>query len=113
MSIYGSPTEPQNAASKKYVDARDKLQVLKAGDTMTGDLQLCIGSEPVRQLGRADLSAGRRFTLTLGNFQKQLQFAVTPPPQPQTPVTVHTSAGFLLMMDDRPVCQLGDPGDTN
>ena len=113
MSIYGSPTEPQNAATKNYVDPRDKLQVLKAGDTMTGDLQLGIGSDPVRQLGCADLSAGTRFTLTLGNFQNQLQFAVTPPPQSQTPVTMHTSAGLRLMMDDRPVCQLGDPGDTN
>lgn len=38
VTILQNPTEPQNAATKSYVDTQDDLRVLKAGDTMSGDL---------------------------------------------------------------------------
>ena len=36
----GDPTGPQDAATKNYVDAQGEQHVLKAGDTMTGDLAM-------------------------------------------------------------------------
>ena len=118
MSIFGcrgtnGVTDSQNAATKNYVDTQDNLRVLKAGDTMSGDLRMSIGSDTVRLLGCVDLSEGKGFSLPLGNFQNQLQFAVIPPPQTQTPVTMHTTHGFLVMKNNEPVCQLGDPGPDN
>ncbi len=107
------PTDPQNAATKNYVDTRDDLRVLKAGDTMSGDLRMSIGSDTVRLLGCDDLTAGRGFSLPLGNLQNQLQFAVIPPPQNQTPVTMQTTHGFLVQINNELVCQLGDPGPDN
>lgn len=76
---------------------------------MSGDLQMSIGSDTVRLFRYVYLSAGQGFTLPLGNFQNQLQFTVISPPQPQTSVTLHTSHGFLVLMDNQLVCQLGDP----
>ena len=81
------PTGPHYLTNKQYVDAQDDLRVLKAGDTMTGDLRLNVGSDTVRLLGCTDLAAGKGFSLALGNIQNQLQFAVIPVCQPQTPVT--------------------------
>jgi len=81
------PTGPHYLTNKQYVDAQDALRVLKAGDTMTGDLRLNVGSDTVRLLGCTDLAAGKGFSLALGNIQNQLQFAVIPVCQPQTPVT--------------------------
>ncbi len=45
-----NPTEPQNTATKNYVDNQDNLRVLKTGDTITGNLQMGIGSDTVTLL---------------------------------------------------------------
>lgn len=120
MSIYGPSSgrgdeqeDLSSFAKTSYVDLHDNLHVLKAGDTVSGDLRLCVGSDTVRLLGCVDLSEGKGFSLPLGNFQNQLQFAVIAPPQTQTPATLHTSHGFLVLMNNQPVCQLGDPGPDN
>ena len=34
----GDPTDPQDVATKAYVDTQDRQHILKAGDTMTGEL---------------------------------------------------------------------------
>ena len=36
----GDPTDPQNVATKNYVDTQGEQHVLKAGDTMTGELAM-------------------------------------------------------------------------
>ncbi|KAK3768670.1 hypothetical protein RRG08_065964 [Elysia crispata] len=89
------------------------LRVLKAGDTMSGDLRMSIGSDTVRSLGCDGLTVGRGFSLPLGNLQNQLQFAVVAPPQNQTPVTMQTTDGFLVQINNELVCQLGDTGPDN
>ena len=76
------------------------LRVLKAGDTMSGDLRMSIGSDTVRSLGCDGLTVGRGFSLPLGNLQNQLQFAVVAPPQNQTPVTMQTTDGFLVQINN-------------
>lgn len=101
------PTGPNYLTNKQYVDAQDALRVLKAGDTMTGDLHLSVGSNTVRLLGCTDLTDGKGFLLALGNIQNQLQFAIVPPGQTQTPVTLETTHGFLVRAAGENVCQLG------
>lgn len=118
----GSPEYDDDAATKAaviaavsaavpsttYVDGQDALRVLKSGDTMSGDLRLNVDADTVRLLGCTDLSAGKGFSLALGNIQNQLQFAVIAPPQTQTPVTLETTHGFLVRSDGQDVCQLGN-----
>ena len=36
----GTPTNPQHAVNKQYVDSKDSAQVSKRGDTMIGDLNM-------------------------------------------------------------------------
>ena len=80
---------------------------------MSGDLRMSIGYDTNRLLGCVDLTAGRGFSLPLGNLQNQLQFAVVTPPQTQTPITMQTTDGFLVQINNELVCQLGVPGPDN
>lgn len=114
----GEPDDDDDAATKAYasavgastvyVDGQDALRVLKVGDTMSGDLRLNVDTDTVRLLGCTDLSAGKGFSLALGNIHNQLQFAVIAPPQTQTPVTMETTHGFLVRSAGQDVCQLGN-----
>jgi hypothetical protein len=72
----GEPEENDDAATKgyvtatggvstAYVDAEDAKRVLKAGDTMTGDL-LFTGATASRNLGCTDLGTSRAFTFYVG-----------------------------------------------
>ena len=116
----GEPDDDDDAATKAYasavdastvyVDGQDALRVLKVGDTMSGDLRLNVDTDTVRLLGCTDLSAGKGFSLALGNIHNQLQFAVIAPPQAQTPVTMETTHGFLVRSAGQDVCQLGNTG---
>jgi hypothetical protein len=54
-------------ASTTYVDAQDAKRVLRAGDTMTGDL-LFTGATANRNLGCIDLGTGRAFTFYVGSL---------------------------------------------
>src|SRR6218665_2232658 len=118
----GSPEEDDDAvtkgfvstaggASTTYVDSKVALRVLKAGDTMTGDLRLNVGTDPLRLLGCTDLTSGKGFSIALGNVQNQLQFAVIPVGQTQTPVTMETTHGFLVRAAGQDVCQIDNTDD--
>src|SRR6218665_2163430 len=120
----GSPEEDDDAvtkgfvstaggASTTYVDSKVALRVLKAGDTMTGDLRLNVGTDPLRLLGCTDLASGKGFSIALGNLQNQLQFAVIPVGQTHTPVTMETTHGFMGRGAGQDVCQLGAAGHKN
>lgn len=96
--ISGEATLNQSGADK----------VSKSGDTMTGDLLLSIGTDTIRQLGCTDITTGKGFSLVLGNVRNQLQFAVIPAEQTQTPVTLETTHGFLVRAAGHNVCWLGN-----
>jgi len=102
------PAGPLYLTNKQYVDDQDALRVLKAGDTMTGDLRLNVGTDAVRLVGCTDLSSGKGFSLALGNIQNQPQFAVVAPPQTQIPVTMEPTREFLVRSAGQDVCQLGN-----
>lgn len=110
MSIYGPDVWHPTAqglseyAKVTYVNTQDSLRVLKAGDTMTGDLRLNVGADAVRLLGCTNLTSSKGFTLALGNLQNQLHFAVIPAEQTQTPLTLETSDGFLVRAAGQDVC---------
>ena len=101
------PAGPHYLTNKQYVDTQDNLRVLKAGDTMTGDLRFSIGSDNVRLLGCTDLTAGKGFSLVLGNFLNQLRFSVVSAGQTQTPVIMETTHGFIVQAAGEDVCQFG------
>ena len=104
------PTDNKDAANKEYVDSNAGTnKVSKSGDTMTGHLLMSgpIGSEKVRVLGCTDLTPGKGFSLTLGNFQNQLQFERTIHEHEQTPVTLETTHGFLVQENNVDICQMG------
>ena len=98
----------RGGVSTAYVDQRDAMRVLKAGDIMSGDLRLNVGTDTVRLLGCTDLSAGKGFSFALGNIQNLLQFGVIAPPRTQIPVTMETTHGFLVCSAGQDVCQLGN-----
>jgi len=94
-----SPVNSQDVATKKYVDDSKDLSV--------GDLRLNVGEDTVRLLGCTDLTPGKGFILSLGELQNQIQYCVVTPSKLQTPITMHTTAGFLINANNDPVCQLG------
>ena len=60
------PLSNQDVATKNYVDAN---AFTTAGGIVSGDIKLSVGSDLVRSLGCNDLSAGKKFTLLLGQTQ--------------------------------------------
>ena len=55
-----------DVAIKNYVDTND---FTTAGGVVSGDIKLNVGSDFVTSLGCNDLSAGKKFTLLLGQTQ--------------------------------------------
>ena len=72
-----------------------------------GDLLLPVGSDTVRELGCVDLTEGKGFSLSLGNRENRLRFAVVEPSKPQLPITMETSHGFTVKANGENVIQLG------
>jgi hypothetical protein len=106
-SIVGvaDPTNNQDAATKKYSDNQDALKVSKAGDTMTGNLSLNVGTDLLRTLGCSDLSGSKGFAVLLGSAQNQIQC------QLNQPITVQTTDGFLCRSGGLDVARFGkNPG---
>ena len=60
------PLSNQNVATKNYVDEN---AFTTAGGVVSGDIKLSVGSDLVMSLGCNDLSAGKKFTLLLGQIQ--------------------------------------------
>src|SRR6218665_1288748 len=55
------PANDKHLTNKKYVDDRDALKVSKAGDIMTGNLLLRVGSSHTIVLGCRDLNGNKTF----------------------------------------------------
>jgi len=106
LSNVGDPSSDKDVATKAYVDSRSVAdKVSKSGDTMTGNLEMNVGSDTARLLGCLDLTEGKSFSVALGNSENQLQFDVKAPSEAQTPVTMETSHGFLVKTDGVGVIQ--------
>src|SRR6218665_2879625 len=67
------PANDKHLTNKKYVDDRDALKVSKAGDIMTGNLMLRIGSSHTILLGCRDLNGNKTFIIHLGNQLNKIQ----------------------------------------
>ena len=57
----------------------------------------------VRSLGCNDLSAGKKFTLLLGSDENMLSYSI-PKPFVLTPIQLQTNAGFVILIDQHPIC---------
>ena len=110
------PTNAQDGATKNYVDTHSDAarktyvgddKVSKSCDNMHGDLLLSSGSARNRLLGCNDLEVGQGFTLALGNNQNLIQYYITPPPENKKPLTMETTAGFLVRINGSDICQFG------
>jgi hypothetical protein len=99
-----APVDSKDAANKYYVDLNDRLRVKKAGDMMTGDLLLSVGTAQIRQLGCNDLGSGKTFALLLGNKDNSLQYDIKTDLKAQTPVTLHTTNGFAVKLNEDDLC---------
>lgn len=102
-SIIGvaDPINAQDAATKNYTDNANSLKVAKAGDTMTGNLSLNVGTDLLRTLGCSDLSASKGFSVLLGSVMNQIQC------QLNQPITLQTTDGFLCRSAGNDVIRFG------
>jgi hypothetical protein len=98
------PTNSKDVATKSYVDLNDATKVARAGDTMTGDLLLAVGSSRIRSLGCSDLNNNSGFNIILGNIMNQIQC------QLNTPITIETTNGLLIKHGGREVIRFGRSG---
>jgi hypothetical protein len=114
----GEPEDKDDAATKEYVtatggasttyvDAQDAKRVLRAGDTMTGDL-LFTGATANRNLGCIDLGTGRAFTFYVGLPNNAITLANTGAP----PVEVYSMNGTRFYVNGTRVCRIGDSNAT-
>lgn len=94
-------------ASTTYVDGQDALRVLKAGDTMTGDLLFTTAiSETDRRLGCTTNSTTQKFTLFLGDNLNRIEHT-DDTSQTQGVVLYSAGSSFRVKVDDVLICQLG------
>ena len=84
------PFSNQDVASKNYVDTN---AITTAGDVVTDDIKLSVGSDLVRSLGCNNLSAGKKFTLLLGKDTNMLSYSV-PDSQFPVPIKIKTVGRF-------------------
>src|SRR6218665_1702700 len=76
------------------VDDRDALKVSKAGDIMTGNLLLTVGSSHGVLLGCRDLNGNKTFIIHLGNQLNKIQCWTN------NPIAVISTHGFLFKLGD-------------
>lgn len=95
------PTGAQHAATKNYVDTKAGERVAKAGDTMTGNLSLSVGTDTLRTLGCSDLSGSKGFSVLLGNVQNQIQC------QLNQPVAIQATDGVVFRQGSSNIIRFG------
>ena len=74
-----------------------------AGGVVSGDIKLNVGSDLVRSLGCNDLSAGKKFTLSLRTDTNMLTYSVPNSGLP-VPIKITTDIGFAKLIDELPIC---------
>ena len=70
---------------------------------MLGDVVLRIGSDLVRILGCDNPSAGKKFIPKLMSYTNMLTHSI-PKPFVLTPIELKTDAGFIIIIDQHPIC---------
>ena len=88
------PENDKHLTNKKYVDDRDALKVSKAGDIMTGNLLLRVGSGHMIALGCRDLNGNKTFIIHLGNQLNKIQCWTN------NPIALISTHGFLFKLGD-------------
>src|SRR6218665_3599438 len=88
------PANDKHLTNKKYVDDRDALKVSKAGDIMTGNLLLRIGSSHTIVLGCRDLNGNKTFIIHLGNPLNKIQC------WSNNAIALISTHGFLFKLGD-------------
>src|SRR6218665_4000959 len=88
------PANDKHLTNKKYVDDRDALKVSKAGDIMTGNLLLRVGSSHSILLGCRDLNGNKTFIIHLGNPLNKIQC------WSNNPIALISTHGFLFKLGD-------------
>src|SRR6218665_3765716 len=88
------PANDKHLTNKKYVDDRDALKVSKAGDIMTCNLLLTVGSSHGVLLGCRDLNGNKTFIIHRGNPLNKIQCRIN------NPIALISTHGFLLKLGD-------------
>src|SRR6218665_587009 len=88
------PPNDKHLTNKKYVDDPDTLKVYKAGDIMTGNLLLRVGSRHSILLGWRDLNGNKTFIIHLGNQLNKIQCWIN------NPVALRSTHGLLFKLGD-------------
>ena len=93
----------QDVASKNYVDTN---AFTTAGGVVSGDIKLSVGSDLMRNLGRNDLTACKKFPLLLGSDTNMLSYSV-PNSGLRVPIKIKTNVGFAILTNELPICVFG------
>ena len=88
------PANDKHLTNKKYVDDRDALKVSKAGDIMTGNLLLRVGSSHAILLGCMKLNGNKTFIIHLGNQMNKIQCWIN------SPITLISTHGIFFKIGD-------------
>ena len=94
------PLSNQDVVTKNYIHIH---AFSTAGGVVSGDVVLRIGSYLVRIPGCDNLSAGKKFILMLGTYSNMLTYSI-PKPFVLTPIELKTDAGFVILIDQHPIC---------
>ena len=97
------PWSNQDVASNNYVDTNI---FTTAGDVVSGDIKLNVGSDLVRSLGCNNLTAGKKFTILLGTYTNMLSYSL-PGSQLPVPIKINTDGGFLIFINQQPIGDFG------
>ena len=89
------PLSNHDVATKNYVDTN---AFATAGDVVSGDIKLSVGSDLARSLGCNDLSAGKKFILRLGTDTNMLTYSL-PNSGLTVPIKIKTHVSFAILID--------------
>ena len=93
----------QDVSSKNYVDTN---AFTTAGGVVSGDIKLNVGSDLVKSLGCKNLMTSKKFTLVLLTDTNMLSYSL-PDSQLTVPIKIKTDGGFLILINQQPICDLG------
>ena len=90
----------QDIASKNYVDTN---AFTTAGDVVSGDIKLSVGSDLIRSLGCNNITTDKKFTFLLGTDTNMLSYSLPVSGLP-VPVKIKTGRGFAILINQLSIC---------